>query len=265
VISVCVAGATGWTGRAVAEAVLTDPGLELVSAVSRSAGGQDLGSAWGTGHLGIPVHGTVAEALAGCDVLVDYTSYAAIKEHTLTAVDHGVHVVVGSSGLSKEDLELIDERASAAGVGVFAAGNFSVTATLMQMAALLVAPHLPSWEIVDYASAAKPDAPSGTARELAERLGEIKHPVVERPIAETGGAVEARGATVAGTQIHSVRLPGFQLATELVFALPHERLVIRAEGAHHPEQFVPGTLLAVRNVSTRTGVVRDLAELLLGT
>lgn len=262
-ISVCVAGATGWTGRAIAEGVLADPGLALVSAVGRRAAGQDLGVAWGAGHLGIPVHGTVAEALNGCDVLVDYTSYAAIREHTLTAIEHGVHVVVGSSGLSKEDLALIEERASAAGVGVFAAGNFSVTATLMQMAALLVAPHLPSWEIVDYASATKPDSPSGTARELAERLGEIKHPVVDRPIAETGGAVEARGTTVAGTQVHSVRLPGYELATELTFALPHERLVLRQESAHHPEQFVPGTLLAIHRVTALTGVSRDFAELLL--
>jgi 4-hydroxy-tetrahydrodipicolinate reductase len=264
VIKVCVAGATGWTGRAVAEAVLADPGMQLVSAVGRSAAGHDLGKAWGVDDLGIPVHGTVAEALAGCDVLVDYTSYAAIKEHTLTAVDRGVHVVVGSSGLSQEDLTVVDERARAAGVGVFAAGNFSITSTLMQMAALLVAPHLPSWEIIDYATATKPDSPSGTSRELAERLGEIKHPVVERPVAETGGAVEARGATVAGTQIHSVRLPGiYELATEVIFGLPHERLVIRAESARHPEQFVPGTLLAVRKVSTVTGVSRDFAQLLL--
>jgi 4-hydroxy-tetrahydrodipicolinate reductase len=262
-ISVCVAGATGWTGRAIADGILADPGLELISAVGRSAAGQDLGQAWGAGHLGIPVHGTVAEALTGCDVLVDYTSYSSIRENTLTAVERGVHVVVGASGLSKEDLDVIDERACAAGVGVFAAGNFSLTATLMHMAALLVAPHLPSWEIVDYASATKPDSPSGTARELAERLGEIKHPVVDRAIAETGGAVEARGTTVAGTQVHSVRLPGYELATELIFGLPHERLVLRHESAHHPAQYVPGTLLAIHKVPALTGVVRELAQLLL--
>jgi 4-hydroxy-tetrahydrodipicolinate reductase len=211
------------------------------------------------------VHGAVGDALGGCDVLVDYTSYAVIREHTLAAVERGVHVVVGSSGLSKQDLAEIDERATAAGVGVFAAGNFSITATLMQLAALLVAPHLPSWEIVDYASATKPDAPSGTARELAERHGEIKHPVVDRPVHETGGAVEARGATVAGTQVHSVRLPGYELATELVFGLPHERLVLRQESSHHPEQFVAGTLLAAHKVPAITGVTRDLAALLLSS
>lgn len=262
-IAVCVAGTTGRTGRAVAEAVIEDPGLELVSGVSRSHAGRDLGDVWGVGDLGVPVHGAVVDALSGCDVLVDYTSYAAIREHTLAAVERGVHVVVGSSGLSGADLSAIDERATAAGVGVFAAGNFSLTVTLMQMAALLVAPHLPSWEIVDYASATKPDSPSGTARELAERLGEIKHPVLDVPIAQTGGAVEARGTTVAGTQVHSVRLPGFELATELVFGLPHERLVLRHESGGDPRQYVPGTLLAIHHVPTLIGLGRDLAELLV--
>ena len=262
-INVCVAGATGWTGRAVAAAVMDAADLELHSAVARSAAGSDLGRAWGEAANGVPVYGTVEEALDGCDVLVDYTSYAAIREHTLIAVDRGVHVVVGSSGLSKQDLAEIDSRAKDRGVGVFAAGNFSITATLMQMAALAVAPHLPSWEIIDYASAIKLDSPSGTSRELAESLGEIKRPHVEMPIAETGGHVEARGATVAGTQIHSVRLPGYELATELVFGLPHERLIIRQESDHDASQFVDGTLLAIRKVVTTVGVVRGLASLLL--
>ncbi len=261
-INVCIAGATGWTGRAVAAAVMDSADLELRSAVARSAAGSDLGRAWGEAGNGVPVYGTVAEALDGCDVLVDYTSYASIREHTLIAIDRGVHVVVGSSGLSKEELAEIDSRAKDSGVGVFAAGNFSITATLMQMAALAVAPHLPSWEIIDYASATKPDSPSGTSRELAEGLAEIKRPYVARPIAETGGIVEARGATVAGTQIHSVRLPGYELATEVVFGLPHERLIIRHESGHDASQFVDGTLLAIRKVVETVGVVRGLAALL---
>lgn len=264
-INVCVAGATGWTGRAVAAAVMDASDLELRSAVARSAAGSDLGHAWGRPDNGVPVFGTVAEALDGCDVLIDYTSYAAIREHALTAVDRGVHVVVGSSGLSKEDLVEIDGRAKHRGVGVFAAGNFSVTATLMQLAALAVAPHLSSWEIVDYASATKPDSPSGTSRELAESLADVKRPFVDRPIAGTGGFVEARGATVAGTQIHSVRLPGYELATEVVFGLPHERLIIRQESAHDASQYVDGTLLAIRKVVAAVGVVRGLASLLVTT
>jgi len=263
-ISVCVSGATGWTGSAVAQAVLDHPDLSLRSAVGRSAAGLDLGVAWRGAAIGVPVFGSVKEALDGVDVLVDYTSHAAIRDHALVAIERGVHVVVGSSGLAAADYAELDSAARAHGVGVFAGGNFSLTATVAQAAAALAARHLPSWEIVDYAAAGKPDAPSGTSRELAERLDSIRSPAIERSVAETAGPVEARGATVAGTQIHSVRLPGFELATEIVFGLPHERLTIRHDSGTDARQFVPGTLLAIRQVVSQVGVSRGLERLLLG-
>jgi 4-hydroxy-tetrahydrodipicolinate reductase len=262
-IRVCVAGATGWAGRAVAEAILDAPDLELRSAVSRSAAGKDLGDAWARTAIGVPVHGRVADALDGVDVLVDYTSHESVRGNTLAAIERGVNVVIGSSGLSAADFADIDEAARASGVGVVAAGNFSLTATLAQVAALIAARHLPSWEIIDYASAGKPDAPSGTSRELAERLAEIGQPVIEQPIARTAGYVEARGATVAGSQIHSVRLPGFVLSTEIVFGLPDERLVIRHESGTSAAPYVAGTLVAVRAAPGLSGLVRGLDTLLL--
>src|SRR4051812_46910029 len=94
-LSVCLAGATGWTGRALARGVLDAPDLRLASAVSRSAAGTDLGLALGGDACGVPVHATVAEALDGVDVLVDYTSATAVRAHTLAAVERGVPVVVG--------------------------------------------------------------------------------------------------------------------------------------------------------------------------
>jgi len=261
-ISVCVAGATGWTGRAVAEAVRDATDLALRSAVSRTAAGRDLGEAWGGAAIGVRVYSQVVDALSGVDVLVDYTSHDAVRANSLDAIERGVHVVIGSSGLTADDFAVIDEAARAAGVGAFAAGNFSLTATLAAMAAELAAKHLPSWEIVDYAEAGKPDAPSGTSRELAERMAEVARPVVQRPITETAGSIEARGATVAGTQIHSVRLPGFTLSTEVVFGLPDERLVIRHDSGTSAGPYVAGTLLAVRAVSGLTGLVRGLSALL---
>jgi 4-hydroxy-tetrahydrodipicolinate reductase len=261
-ISVCVAGATGWTGRAVAEAIRDASDLELRSAVSRATAGHDLGEAWGGVALGVRVYSQVADALAGVDVLVDYTSHDAVRANTFNAIERGVHVVIGSSGLTGQDFADIDDAARAAGVGVFAAGNFSLTATLATMTAMLAAKHLPSWEIIDYAYAGKPDAPSGTSREMAERLGDIAQPAVQRPVAETAGPVEARGATVAGTQIHSVRLPGFTLSTEVVFGLPDERLVIRHDSGTSPNPYVSGTLLAVRAVPGLYGLVRGLSALL---
>jgi 4-hydroxy-tetrahydrodipicolinate reductase len=265
-VSVCVAGATGWTGRAVAEALLTRPGFTLAAAVARSHAGSDLGTAWGAPANGVPVFGSVAEALdqlSGIDVLVDFTSHTVVKQNTLAAIERGVAVVIGTSGLTGAEFAEIDRAATTAGVGVIAAGNFSITAALMQVAALLAARHIPSWEIIDYAAAGKPDAPSGTSRELAERLAAIGTPEVEVAIERTGGLVEARGATVESTQIHSLRLPGFVLSTEVLFGRPDERLSIRHDAGPSAAPYVGGTLLAITKVIGRVGLTRGLDQLLV--
>jgi 4-hydroxy-tetrahydrodipicolinate reductase len=260
---VCLAGATGWTGRALVPALLEAPDLALRAAVARSSAGADLGEALGGDALGVPVHGTVGEALEGVDVLVDYTSATAVRANAMAAVEAGVHVVLGSSGLSAADFEELDEAARERSVGVVAAGNFSLTAAMMQAAALLAARHLPQWEVMDYASATKPDVPSGTARELAERLGEVREPESGRAVDDVDGPREARGAGIAGTRVHSVRLPSFVVSTEAVFGLPGERLTIRHDAGESPQPYVAGTLLAVREVGRRVGVTRGLDRLLI--
>lgn len=251
-IRVCVAGSTGWTGAAVAAAVEAADDMELVSGVSRSA----------TGTYG--VYSTVAEALTAvpADVMVDYTSAEAVRANVDAAIEAGVSVVIGSSGLTTSDYEEIDAAARRAAVGVIAAGNFSLLAALLLRAAAEVARHVGAWEIVDYSSAGKPDVPSGTARELAARLAEVRQPALERPLATLQGPVEARGATVDGTQIHSVRLPSFTVSTEIVFAAPGERLVLRHDPNESPEPYVAGTLYAIRAVPGRVGLTRGLDQLL---
>ena len=262
-LTVCVAGATGWTGLALARGVAGAPDLTLRSAVSRSAAGRDLGEALGGSASGVPVHAGVREALDGVDVLVDYTSHAVVRENTLAAIEAGVSVVVGTSGLTAADFDEIDAAARERRVGVVAAGNFSLTAAMCQAAALLAARHLPQWEVIDYASATKPDVPSGTARELAERLGEVRPPELGHPIEGLHGPQEARGATVAGTQVHSVRLPGFVVSTEVTFGLPDERLTIRHDAGGTPDPYVAGTLIAVRRAPGLVGVTRGLDTVLL--
>src|SRR5829696_1955931 len=262
-LSVCVAGATGWTGRALVQAVLDAPDLALGSAVSRSAAGRDLGEALGGEPLGVAVYGTVAEALDGIEVLVDYTSATAVKANVLAGVAGGV-AVVGSSGLTADEFAEIDAAACERSVGVVASGNFSLTAAMCQAAALLAARHLPQWEVIDYASATKPDVPSGTARELAERLGDVRTPELGRPLDEIHGPIEARGAPVAGSQVHSVRLPSFVVSTEVVFGLPGERLSIRHDAGESPAPYVAGTLIAARRAPELVGVTRGLDSLLLG-
>jgi 4-hydroxy-tetrahydrodipicolinate reductase len=263
-LTVCIAGATGWTGRALVRAVLEAPDLALGSAVSRSAAGRDLGEALGGEPLGATVHASVGEALDGIDVLIDYTSATAVKANTMAAIDAGVHVVIGSSGLTAADFGEIDSAARERSVGVVASGNFSLTAAMCQAAALLAARHLPQWEVIDYADATKPDVPSGTARELAERLRDVRSPAIGRPLDRLHGPREARGAGIAGTQIHSVRLPSFVVSTEVVFGLPDERLTIRHDAGGTPEPYVAGTLLAVRKAAGLVGLTRGLDTLLLG-
>jgi 4-hydroxy-tetrahydrodipicolinate reductase len=263
VLSVCIAGATGWTGRALVSGVLKAPDLRLGGAVSRSASDQDLGVALGGDPLGVTVSGAVSEALDGIDVLIDYTSPAVVKANALTAIEAGVSVVIGTSGLTGSDYAELDEAARARSVGVVASGNFSLTAAMCQAAALLAARHLPHWEVIDYASATKPDVPSGTSRELAERLGEIRPPLLGFPIEDLHGPKEARGASIAGTQVHSVRVPSFVVSTEVIFGLPDERLSIRHDAGGSPEPYVGGTLLAVRRVRHLVGLTRGLDTLLL--
>jgi 4-hydroxy-tetrahydrodipicolinate reductase len=248
-IRVCVAGVTGWTGRAVAVAIEAADDLQLAAGVSRSAPDS---------------YSSVAEALdaAGADVLVDFTHASAVRANVLAGVERSVHVVVGSSGLSAADYDEIDTRARERQVGVIAAGNFSLTAALLLRAAVEAARHLDAWEVIDFASAGKADAPSGTARELAERLEAVRPPALAVPIDEVLGAPEARGATIAGTQVHSLRLPSFVVSTEVVFAADGERLSIRHDAGETPAPYVAGTLLAIREVPSRVGLVRGLDQLL---
>ena len=156
-IRVCIAGITGWTGAPVAAAVRAADDVELVAGVARTD----------------PAHfSSVAEALdaVDADVLVDFTHASAVGPNVRAALERGVGVVVGSSGLDAEDYDAIDALARERGVGVIAAGNFSVSAALVLRFATEAARHFDTWEVIDYASAGKQDAPSGTARELAERL-----------------------------------------------------------------------------------------------
>jgi 4-hydroxy-tetrahydrodipicolinate reductase len=249
VLKVCIAGVTGWTGSAVAAAVRAAGDLELVAGVARS----DPAS-----------YSSVPEALDGvrADVVVDYTHAAAVKANVLAAVERGVGVVVGSSGLTGDDYAELDERARERGIGIVAAGNFSITAALLLRFAAEAARHLEAWEVIDYASFGKPDAPSGTAREVAERLGSVRAAAVKVPVGETLGERAARGAMIGGTQVHSLRLPSFIVSTEVVFAGEGERLSLRHDAGESAAPYVAGTLVAIRAVPSLVGLTRGLDQLL---
>src|SRR6266850_115739 len=214
-LNICIAGATGWVGKPLCLAVSDTDDLRLVGAVSPTHKGRKLKDVIGESNLDLTISGSVAEALeTPTDVLVDYTTAGAVKANVMTAIRKGVHVVIGSSGLTDEDFIEINQGALEHQVGVIAAGNFAITAVLLQRFACEAAKYLSHWEIIDYASDAKQDAPSGTTRELAFRLSEIRRSEVTHPLEETIGERETRGATLNGTQIHSIRLPSYVISVE---------------------------------------------------
>jgi 4-hydroxy-tetrahydrodipicolinate reductase len=262
-IGVTIVGATGWVGRALVPAVAAAPDLHLAAAVSRSAAGQDAGQVAGGKAVGVKVVATLAEALAtASDVVVDYSKPDVVKGHVLAAIQAGRAVVIGTSGLNGDDYGEIDTAARQRGVGVLAAGNFSITATLMRRFALMAAPYVRDVEILDFASATKPDVPSGTALELAEMLANVRQDPTSVPVDKLHGPRETRGADIGRTRVHSIRMPGYVISCEVLFGAPDERLSIRHDAGSSAAPYVGGTLLAVRRVREAVGLRRGLDTLM---
>lgn len=262
-LKVCLAGATGWAGSELARGIAASADLELVAAVSRRHAGRPLGAALGDAGIATPVFATAAEALATpCDVFVEYTHPDTAKANILAALAHGAHVVVGTSGLTDEDYAQIDAAAREHQRGVLACGNFALTAVLLIKFAEMAAKLIPQWEIIDYASAGKPDAPSGTVRELAGRMGRVRQPQLEVPLERTVGMRETRGGTLAGSQVHALRLPGFVIGAEAIFGMPDQTLTIRHNAGSSAKPYVDGALLAIRKVSGLVGLHRGLDAVL---
>ncbi len=265
-IRVAIAGATGWVGRALVPAVMRDPELELVAAVARRGVQRDVGLVVGVGPLGVLIDDTIGDALVHSrpQVLVDFTSPLVVMDHVRAALQSGVAVVVGTSGIGEEQFQEIHHLAQEQGVGAVVAGNFALTAVLMMKFAEMARRYIPDCEIIEYHGANKVDAPSGTALETIARLDQVAKagaPVPLPHFQEVLGLPGARGVALAGAQVHSVRLPGLVSHQEILFGRPGELLTLRHD-SFAAESYVAGTLLAVKRVVSLRGLVRGLDALL---
>jgi 4-hydroxy-tetrahydrodipicolinate reductase len=262
-IRVCLAGATGWAGSALARSIAQSDAIELVAAVSRTHAQRILGDVLDEPRLTCPVYATAQQALAHpCDVFFEYTKPEVAKANSMLALHHGAHVVIGTSGLTDADYADIATVAENHQRGVLAVGNFALTVVLLQKFAEMAAKLIPQWEIIDYAHDDKTDAPSGTARELAARLSRIRPSELTIPLEQTQGIVETRGARVSGSQIHSIRLPGYTISAEIIFGMPDQTLTIRHDSGNSAQPYVEGALLAIRKVSSFVGLRRGLDSVL---
>jgi 4-hydroxy-tetrahydrodipicolinate reductase len=263
-LKITLAGATGWVGKSLAAAIHTSPDLELTGAIAPRHAQQNLGTILNIPDLNLIIAPSTTEAISKTPshIFVDFTTPSTVKQNVLTAISHGLHVIIGTSGLAEQDYDAIDKAAQQHKVGVIAAGNFSLTAALMKKFATVAAQLIPEWEIIDYASARKPDAPSGTARELAEALSHVRKPITQISVEQTFGIKETRGGEINATRVHSIRLPGYTLSTEAIFGMPDEKLTLRHDAGSSPLPYVQGVLLAIRKVSSTVGLTRGLDNLL---
>jgi 4-hydroxy-tetrahydrodipicolinate reductase len=262
-IRVCLAGATGWAGSALAHSIAQSDDIELVAAVSRTHAQRILGDVLAEPRLTCRIYATVEEALTHpCDVFFEYTKPEVAKANSVAALQQGAHVVIGTSGLSDAEYAEIALVAEHQQRGVLAVGNFALTVVLLQKFAEMAAKLIPQWEIIDYASDGKKDTPSGTARELAARLSRIRPSELTIPLEETQGIVETRGARISGSQVHSIRLPGYTISAEIIFGLPDQTLMIRHDSGSSAQPYVAGALLAIRKVSSIVGLRRGLDSVL---
>ncbi len=264
-IKICLSGATGNVGREIVKELDKQPNRDLLvtAAVGRRHCGRILSDVLPKPAPDAHIFNDVptAHAASPFDVLVDYTTPDSVFQTIMEAIELGVHCVIGTSGLVDAQYAEISSAAEAKGIGVFAAGNFSITAALMTHFSQLATQFVPSWEIFDYGSDTKIDAPSGTARELAYLLSQKGKPDYRYTPAEIRGIAESRGASLNDSQVHSVRLPGYYSSAEVQFGLAGERLSIRHDSFSHAP-YVAGTLLAVRKVAEMTGLVRGMDKLL---
>ncbi|MFI1989277.1 4-hydroxy-tetrahydrodipicolinate reductase [Actinoplanes sp. NPDC020271] len=244
-VRVGVLGARGRMGLEVCKAVDAAPDLDLVALINS-------------------VDSPSAAAEAGAQVLVDFTNPGVVMDNLRWAIDQGIHVVVGTSGFTEERLAEVRARlADKPGVGVVVAPNFGIGAVLMMQFAARAARHFDSVEIIEQHHPRKLDAPSGTATHTARLIAEARKaancpPMPDATTEDHGGA---RGADIDGVHVHAVRAAGLVAHQEVLFGTAGETLTIRHDSLDR-SSFMPGVLLAVREVIKRPGLTLGLDDLL---
>ena len=257
-IDVLVTGAAGRMGGEVVRAVTAAGGMRVVAAVDPgAAGGAVDDGAGGT----IAVIGDLTAAIVKFkpQVMVDFTHPTAVEANVRTALAAGVHCVVGTTGVSRSTLEAL--AAQHPGPCLFMAPNFAIGAVLLMRFAGAAARYMPHVEIIELHHDRKADAPSGTAILTAAIIAEARREVPVAPGRETEMAEGARGALVDGVSVHSIRLPGLVAHQEVIFGGVGQTLTLRHDSIDRTS-FMPGVVLAVREVGKQTGFIVGLDMLM---
>jgi 4-hydroxy-tetrahydrodipicolinate reductase len=272
-IPVVVAGALGRMGAEVIKALDAARDCQLVAAIDTTSGkeGADVGLELGLGELQVAITSDFEGALCqasqaarsgGAAVLVDFTHPSVVYEHSRGAIAYGVHPVIGTTGLSSEQLADLAAFAEKAGVGGAVIPNFSVGMVLLQQAAAAAARFYDYAELTELHHNRKADAPSGTCIKTAELIEELGKAFNPQQVEEHETLAGCRGGLrESGLRLHSIRLPGLVAHQEVLFGSPGETYTLRHDTIER-SAYMPGVLLTVRKVRQLGGLVYGLERLI---
>lgn len=269
-VPVIVNGAAGKMGREVVKAVANASDLTLFGAIdiSPELQGRDIGELAGCGPLEVPIISDLEGmlAMAGQEkqpgVMVDFTHPKGVYDNIRSAIAYGIRPVVGTTGLSPEQIQDLAEFAEKASIGALIIPNFSIGMVLLQQAAIAASQYFDHVEIIELHHNQKADAPSGTAIKTAEMLAELGKTFNPPEVEESEKLQGARGALAdEQIRIHSVRLPGLIAHQEVIFGGPGQIYTLRHDTSDRA-CYMPGVLLAIRKVLPLTTLIYGLEKII---
>jgi 4-hydroxy-tetrahydrodipicolinate reductase len=269
-IPVIVNGATGKMGREIVKAIQGASDMVLFGAIAHNPKweGQDIGEVVGIGAIEVPITCDAEPLLAMLSqekqqgVIIDVTHPNGVYQNIRSAIAYGVRPVVGTTGLSLEQIQQLSEFADKASTGCILAPNFSIGVVLMQQAAIQASQYFDHVEIIELHHNQKADAPSGTAVQTAQLLAEMGKTYNPQQVEETEKIPGARGGLAAeNIRIHSIRLPGFVAHQEVIFGAPGQIYTLRHDATDRT-CYMPGVLICVRKILTLKTLVYGLEKIL---
>lgn len=262
-IRVGVMGACGKMGRIISTGVANDPELELVAAFDVINEGMNLGTLIGISDVNVTIQTDLTKMLeeTEIDVIIDFTNAKALMSNMPKVLDKKISLVIGTTGLNKDEIDGINDLARKNNVGVFLAPNFAIGAVLMMKYAQDAAKYLPNVEIIELHHNQKLDAPSGTAIKTLEQISKVRRPFKQGAEEEYEKIKGSRGGDYEGIRVHSVRLPGYVAHQEVIFGGLGQTLTFRHDSISR-DSFIPGVMLSVKKVRTWQGLVYGLENIL---
>lgn len=258
-VKVIVHGALGKVGREVVNTLSRQSEIELVGAVDLKASQDQLPLPDGSGSVPLSAELEPLLKSSNPDVLVDFSIAKATMPAVRLATKYGVNLVIGTTGLSPDEIGEIEHLVLEHNLGAVVAPNFALGAVLMIHLAKIAAQYLDSAEIIELHHHQKVDAPSGTALLTARAMAEARG----RPFShlKSQKALPSRGEQVEGIAIHSVRLPGLLAHQEVILGTSGQTLAIRHDTISR-ECYLPGVILAIKEVVKKKGLTYGLDKLL---